>query len=111
MESVANLIELKPDSAADIEAWRSHIEAHRDEALQTLRNEGVAVESWFLFHLEGKDFLLAYMRADSIARAGRVAAQSTDAVDVYHRAFKEKAWVKGKAVTGTRLLDLVADEG
>jgi len=110
MDIVANLIELKPDSAADIEAWRNHIEAHRDEALQTLRNEGVAVESWFLFHLEDKDYLLAYMRADSIDRARKVAAQSTDALDVYHRAFKDKTWVKGGAVTGTRLLDLVAAE-
>lgn len=41
------LIKLKSDSMEQVEAWRSEIERRKAEAVETLKAEGVTVESWF----------------------------------------------------------------
>ena len=43
--------------------------AREQEALATLQDEGVEIESWFSLSLDADDFLLCYVRADSIAKA------------------------------------------
>lgn len=84
MEAAAGLIKLKPNVKEDVEDWSNTIKARRDEALQTLRDEGVAVESWFQVEIEGAPYLLWYMRADSIERVWEVAAKSDHEIDAYH---------------------------
>ncbi len=107
MEIIAGVIELKPDSLHKVEAWAQTINERIDEALSTLRDEGVQLESWFHLSLNGKDYLLSYMRADSLARAHKAVETSPHAIDVYHKQFKKDTWVGG---TRARLLiDLVND--
>ena len=48
MDVKAYLIKLKKDSGDRVSEWASTINARKDEALATLRDEGVKVESWFL---------------------------------------------------------------
>ena len=73
MEIAAGLIKLRVDSRDKVEEWRNTIEAKRNEALQTLRDEGVSIESWFKAEIEGEPYLLWYMRAESIERVWDIA--------------------------------------
>jgi uncharacterized protein DUF6176 len=108
VDVVATLIELKPRSSEAIEAWAAYVAENRAAAEETLRAEGVTIESWFEVSIGGKEYLLCYMRAASIRAAHEVARQSQNPVDAYHQEFKRKAWVKGENVNGRLLVDLVA---
>ena len=83
---------LKPGSLPQVREWAAHIAAHRDAALQTLRAEGVSIESVFLDSRPDGDWLVYYMRADSVARAQQVAQDSVAEIDRYHQAFKRATW-------------------
>ena len=78
MEAAAGLIKLAPESGELVEQWQSTLSARRAEALQTLRDEGVAVESWFQLEIAGEPYLLWYMRARSIAEVWETAARSPE---------------------------------
>ena len=109
MDVTAVVIELKPNTGQRVEEWAAHIREHRDEALETLRAEGVSVESWFSLSLGGKEYLLAYMRSESMEASAAVARRSAAPIDAYHRKFKEDTWLRG---TDARLLvDLAVDVG
>lgn len=82
------LIKLKSDSMEQVEAWRSEIERRKAEAVETLKAEGVTVESWFHLELNGEQFLIAYMRAHDIAHAQKVGRESTLDIDRVHKRFK-----------------------
>lgn len=109
MDIVARLIELKPDSDARVEDWAKFLREHRAEATDTLRNEGVHIESWFGLTLEGKQYLLCYMRSDSQTKAEAAASQSSSVVDAYHQQFKVDTWVRGRGVFAELLVDLTAE--
>lgn len=106
MEVIARLIELKPDSAVSVQAWAGHINAQREHALASIAAEGVSIESWFSLYLDGKDYLLCYMRADSMEKSQQVAAHSENPVDAYHQQFKIDTWVRGAGAVGKLLVDL-----
>ena len=107
MEIIAGLIELKPNSMAKVEEWAKTINDRKDEATETLKDEGVMLESYFHLELAGKDYLLTYMRAESIAKAQDVVKSSQHAIDVYHQSFKNETWLKG--TRAKLLVDLVND--
>ncbi len=106
MPVVAHLIELKAQSQSTVEDWTRFMQQHREEALASLAAEGVQLESWFSLSLEGRDYLLCYMRVDDLARSQAVHAASPREVDAYHQAFKVQAWVRGGHVDAKLLLDL-----
>lgn len=85
----AVLIQLKLESMANVEAWQKELNARKDEAMETLKAEGVFVESWFHVELEGKDYLIAYTRAEDIAKAQDIAKNSSFPIDAMHKAFKQ----------------------
>lgn len=103
MDVGAVLIKLKSDSLFNVNEWKKEIQNRKDEAIQTLQAEGVYVESWFYIELEGQDYLLAYMRADDIAHAQKIAKNSPFDIDQVHKKFKEN-WEK--AYPAKLLVDL-----
>ena len=103
MDVGAVLIQLKPDVLENVEAWKVVLNARKDEAIETLRAEGVHVESWFHLELEGNDYLIAYMRADDIAKAQQIAKTSNFPIDQMHKQFKSN-WIK--VFPTTLLVDL-----
>jgi hypothetical protein len=109
VETIARLIELKPNSDEKVRAWAEHMDAHRAEALASLKAEGVSTESWFAVSLGEKEYLLCYMRADSIKGSHQVASTSEYAVDAYHHQFKVDTWVRGGGAVGRLLIDLSSD--
>jgi hypothetical protein len=106
MQIFAELIELKPGSSKRVEEWAEHVRANREQAEETLRAEGVAVESWFALSIEGKDYLLSYMRVESMEEAQRVVGESQHPIDAYHQQFKIDTWVRGGGAVGALLVDL-----
>jgi Family of unknown function (DUF6176) len=105
MDVVINIIELKPNSLDRVEEWATTLNERAEEAVETLQDEGVRIESWFHLSLDGKDYLLCYMRAESINKAHQVVKSSPHAIDAYHRQFKKDTWGVGKSAR--LLVDLV----
>jgi hypothetical protein len=95
---------LKPGSEARVREWAAYISSHRSEALQTLQEEGVTIESVFLDATPEGPCLIYYMRSASEAQAAAVAEKSVHAIDAYHKAFKRDTWTKVERVE--LLLDL-----
>lgn len=93
MDVGATLIKLKPNTFSSVEDWKKEIQARKDEAIQTLEAEGVYIESWFHIELDGEDYLLAYMRANDISAAQKIAKTSPFNIDQMHKKFKE-TWEK-----------------
>jgi hypothetical protein len=99
-------IALKPGSLPLVREWAKTLaEDRRSEALATMMEEGVTVESYFLESGPGGDYLVAYMRADSLERAASVASASDQDIDRYHQEVKQKAW--GERTSLEPLVDLV----
>lgn len=107
MEAAAGLIKLRPNSDSDVKEWRETMRARRDEALQTLRDEGVVIESWFTVEIAGEPYLLWFLRADSIARVWEVAETSDHAIDVYH--FDKMSKMAEAHIQAVSILDLSID--
>lgn len=106
MDVRAYLIKLKKDSGERVSEWASTINARKDEALATLREEGVEVESWFLLSMNGEDYLLSYMRSEDEERAREVAGRSRHEIDAFHQRFKRDTWVRGSVTELPLLVDL-----
>jgi Family of unknown function (DUF6176) len=105
MDVVVSVIELKPNSLDRVEEWAATLNERADEAIATLQDEGIRIESWFHLSLDDKDYLLCYMRAESIKKAHQVVRSSPHAIDAYHQQFKKDTWGVGKSAR--LLVDLV----
>lgn len=102
----AALIKLKPHAQDAVATWREALNERMDEAVATLKAEGVYIESWFQVHIEGQDYLIAYMRAEDIKQAQKIAKNSAFPIDHLHQAFKNY-WER--AYPAELLVDLVND--
>lgn len=94
---------MKPGSVQRARAWAKKIANRGKEAAATLLAEGVEVESAFLDSTAEGNFLVYYMRTESLEKAARVAAESDSAIDEFHRAFKRDTWLE------VRKLELLVD--
>ena len=86
------VVELKPNSLSRVKEWVSYLKDNEAEALQSLENEGVTVENFFLFAIEEKDYLIGYMRAKSMEAASKAVKESLLKIDAYHQQFKKDTW-------------------
>ncbi|MBJ8441282.1 DUF6176 family protein [Acinetobacter junii] len=103
MDVGAVLIKLKQDTLANVDAWKIEIEQRKDEAIQTLKAEGVTIESWFHLELDGNNYLIAYIRSHDIGHAQQVARNSSFEIDKVHKQFKQN-WER--IIPATLLVDL-----
>lgn len=110
MDVVAALIKLKPNSQDRVREWAETINRRKDEALATLSDEGVVMESWFQVKVEGQDYLLCFMRSESMEHARQAGKTSQHAIDAYHKQFQAETWVAGTNISATLLVDLVAEK-
>ena len=58
MEISCVVIELKSKNLKRVREWASFIQTNEEDALETLNNEGVTVENFFLVTLDKKDYLI-----------------------------------------------------
>ena len=85
-------IRLKPGSLERVRAWQKELTQREDEVLETLRDEGVWVESVFLEELEGVHYLVYYMKCLDFEKGHEVFSKSIHAIDAYHQEFKKDTW-------------------
>jgi Family of unknown function (DUF6176) len=69
-------VKLKPGSLLRVRAWADELKSRREEALETMREEGMVVESTFLDRTSEGDFLICFMKAQSFEKATGVVKQS-----------------------------------
>lgn len=101
-------IELNPESIDLIREWSKTMnENRRPEALATMIQEGVTIESYFLDRRPEGDYLIAYTRAASLDEAAEVAAGSDREIARYHREVKQAAW--GERTVLEPLVDLATE--
>jgi hypothetical protein len=105
MEIASGLIKLKPDSESKVEEWRQTMNAKLDEALATLTHEGIEVESWFRVSIAGEDYLLWYMRGESIAKAFELAQTFKHPIDKYHFELMESITAENGVTMAQPLFD------
>jgi hypothetical protein len=89
-------IRLKPNSIEKAREWAQTIKARKEEALATLRDEGVILETVFLDRTAEGDFLIYLMKAESFEKANAAVEASVHAIDEYHQNFKRECFEDGK---------------
>lgn len=111
METRCIKIMLKPDSLARVREWAATINSRMDEALATLRDEGVVIESVFLDSASDGEFLIYYMKAESFEKATEVVQKSVHALDEYHQKFMRETCVEGHKLELLVDLDRITEQG
>jgi hypothetical protein len=89
-------IRLKPGSIEKAREWARILNERRDEALATLRDESVVLETIFLDQTDDGDFLIYLMKAESFEKAAEAAQTSVHEIDAFHQNFKREAWAERK---------------
>lgn len=107
METAAGLIKLKPNSEGDLQDWRDTLNGRLDEVLETLRDEGVRIESWFQVDINGQPYLLWFMQAKSIAQAQETFLASKHDIDAYH--LEKMTKMAESQIAATSLVNLSID--
>lgn len=80
-------IRLKENSLERVREWAATLNQRKEEALATLKDESVVVESVFLDSTPEGDFLIYYMKAESFEQAKSAVEKSVHAIDEYHHQF------------------------
>lgn len=102
-------IRLKPGSVEKVRTWAKTINERKAEALATLRDETVILETVFLDQTSEGDFLIYLMKAESFEKAARAVKQSVHAIDEYHQNFKREYWLDGAALETLVDLDRISE--
>ncbi len=89
-------IKLKPGSIEKVREWAKTLNERKDEALATLRDESVILETVFLDQTDEGDFLIYMMKAESFEKARDAVQKSIHEIDAYHQSFKRETWAERK---------------
>jgi hypothetical protein len=108
MEIASGLIKLKPGSGEKVEEWHKTITSRIEEAAATLQDEGVEIESWFKIEIDGQDFLLWYMRAESIKRAFEISQTLKHPIDKFHYELMAEIMETNGNILAQPILDLTS---
>jgi uncharacterized protein DUF6176 len=108
-ETVCTKIKLKADSLGQVREWANTMNARKEEVLATLRDETVIVEAAFLDQTSEGDFLIVFMKAESLAKAGEAVKSPTHEIDKIHQKFKHETWEERKSLELLVDLDRIAE--
>lgn len=104
MKTICIKTKLKDDAINDVRSWFRNIQSRESEALETLENEGVFIESAFLDKQGDDYYLIYYMKATDIDYAYGVFSRSTLSIDTYYKSCWKK-YCEGRVVL-EEVLDL-----
>ena len=89
-------IKLKPNSIEKVREWATVMNERKAEALATLRDESVVLETVFLDQTGEGDFLIYLMKAESFQKSKQTVENSIHEIDKFHQQFKLETWEDGK---------------
>ena len=90
METICIKTKLKKGSLENVRTWFKTLRERPDEVLQSLKDEGVIIESAFLDKQDNDYYLIYYMKAENLAHARDVVMKSVLEIDIYHKACYKK---------------------
>ena len=102
-------IKLKPNSLEKVREWAKTIDERKDEAMMTLRDEGVILETIFLDQTGEGDFLIYVMKSENFEHAQETFEKSVHPIDEYHQNFKNETWEGGKPLEMLIDLDRISE--
>ena len=102
-------IRLKPNSIEKVREWAETLKRRETEAIETLRDEGVILETVFLDQTGEGDFLIYVMKAESYEKAKEAVKNSVHAIDEYHQNFKRDCWEDRKCLELLIDLDRISE--
>lgn len=102
-------IKLKPNLIEKAREWAQVINERKTEALATLRDESVILETVFLDRTTEGDFLIYFMKAENFEKAKETIEKSIHAIDEYHRNFKRECWEDGSRLEMLVDLDRISE--
>lgn len=98
-----------PDHVDNLREWLDTVNgSRREEALQTLVEEGCRQEQAYLIHGPGATMIVYVMDVEDVEKAKQVGAASTHPIDADHKRIMSRA-ITGD-VSSELLLDLFFDE-
>lgn len=93
LKTIGAKIKLKKGSLTEVRAWALELNQRIDEAMETLKDEGVYLETVFLDRAIDADYLVYFMKVVDVKKAGKIAQKSKHAIDAFHQQFKKNCWV------------------
>jgi hypothetical protein len=78
-------VKLKRNSQKQVKNWFSELNSRKDEVLESLKNEGIIVESAFLDKINNSDYLIYYIKAESIKNALKIFQESSLPIDQFYK--------------------------
>jgi hypothetical protein len=89
---------VEPGKEQRLREWLREVRRREDEAVETLRDEGVLTESAFLEHTDRGTFLVYYMEAEDIDHVQQSFEHSDHKIDEEHKAVMREVLVDGRNV-------------
>ena len=99
LETICYKIKLKPNTEHKVAEWSKIMNERAEEVIETLQNEGVYVESVFFSKELDGDYIIYYIKAESIDKMREVAKNSELAIDTFHRKFKQDTFESSTLLT------------
>ena len=76
--------------------WAAEIARRQDEALATLRDETIYLETFFLEEAVDGDYLIGIITAENFEVSKKAVEGSLHDIDAYHKQFNADAWESGE---------------
>jgi hypothetical protein len=86
---------IKPGKTQALRDWYAELESRRDEALQTLENEGVRQEAAFILATEHGDLLAVFIEVDDLDAANDAFYSSPFEIDRQHAQVMDECTLGG----------------
>ena len=96
MKTQAVRIKLKPNSLERVREWAAEVTQRKDEALATLRDETIYLESFFLEEAVDGDYLIGVITAENFEASQEAVERSLHKIDAYHKQFQKDTWESGE---------------
>ena len=110
MEYASGLIKLKPGTEGKVEEWKNTISSRLNEAAATLQDEEVQIESWFKITIQDDNYLLWYLRANSIQRVFEVSMQLKHPIDKFHYELMAEITADNGNILAEPLIDMPREQ-
>lgn len=90
MQTFCGRTKLKANCLDKVYAWAKELNDRSSEAYETMANEGVFVECSFLEKAADGEYLIYFIKCESIAKMREVSANSKHSLDIFHREFRDE---------------------